>query len=62
MAYQRWTIPGTDGHGRTISIEKENKHAPYVATLWEKGIPITRRPIPDDRAQAIIAETSAHKL
>jgi len=55
MAYQQWRIPGHDGKGRTVSIEKADKASPYVATLWEQGLPVTRKPIPDSKALQIIA-------
>jgi hypothetical protein len=55
MAYQQWRIPGHDGKGRTISIEKADKASPYVATLWEQGLPVTRKPISDSKALQIIA-------
>lgn len=62
MAYKKWIIPGTNDRGQSMSIEKENRQAPYVATLWERGIPVARKPVPDDRALAIIAELSAINL
>jgi hypothetical protein len=55
MAYQQWRIPGHDGQGRTISIEKAAKASPYLASLWELGLPVTRKPISDSRALQIIA-------
>jgi hypothetical protein len=55
MAYQQWRIPGHDGKGRTMSIEKADKASPYVATLWEQGLPVTRKPISDSKALQIIA-------
>jgi hypothetical protein len=55
MPYQQWRIPGHDSQGRTISIEKADKASPYVATLWEQGLPVTRKPIPDSKALEIIS-------
>jgi hypothetical protein len=55
MAYQQWRIPGHDGKGRTMSIEKADKASPYVATLWEQGLPVTRKPISDSKALQIIS-------
>jgi hypothetical protein len=55
MSYQQWRIPGHDGQGRTISIEKADKASPYVATLWEQGLPVTRKPISDSKALEIIS-------
>jgi hypothetical protein len=55
MAYQQWHLPGHDKQGRTISIEKASKSAPYVATLWEDGLPVTRKPMETQRALEIIA-------
>ncbi len=55
MAYQQWRIPGHDGRGRTMSIEKADKASPYVATLWEQGLPVARKPISDSKALEIIS-------
>jgi hypothetical protein len=59
MPYQKWIIPGTSNLGHSISIEKANQADPYVATLWEDGIPVTRKPIPTEKALKIIAESAA---
>jgi hypothetical protein len=60
MAYQSWKIPGRNEQGHTMSIERADTRSPYVATLWEDGIPIARRPIADERARAIIAGLPAY--
>jgi hypothetical protein len=54
MAYQQWYIPGQDKQGRTISIEKSDSSSPYVATLWEQGLPVTRKPLTTEKALSII--------
>jgi hypothetical protein len=59
MPYQQWIIPGTNNLGHSISIDKASRSDPYVATLWEHGIPVTRKPIPTDKALRIIAESKA---
>ncbi len=61
MAYRKWTIPGQSVRGHTLSIEKADSKSPYVATLWEGGLPVARKPISDEKALAAIATLPAYQ-
>jgi hypothetical protein len=60
MPYQKWVLPGRTSRGHSLSIERADETTSYVATLWEDGIPIARKPIADDKAQAAIAGIVPH--